>query len=162
MSITAERLRELLEYSPETGLFVWKKFTNGRVLVGSKAGCIVKKRYATICIDEKTYLAHRLAWLYVHGEWPKGWIDHINRDKRDNRIENLRDVTPSQSAWNRAGDKGRSLPKGVYKKKYGFESWIMRSGKNHYLGHFRTEAEAVAVRVAAASELHGAFAYRGG
>ena len=103
------------------GVFVWKKFTNGRVSVGSQAGSIIKKRYAMIHINGKCYLSHRLAWFYVHGKWPKGWIDHINHDRLDNRIENLRDATPSQSACNRRGDKGRSLPKGVYKKKYGFE-----------------------------------------
>lgn len=158
-TLTAERLRDLLDYNQETGVFVWKSLPgNGRAVVGLQAGCVAKKRYQMISIDGKTYLSHRLAWFYVNGKWPKSWIDHINRDRLDNRIANLREATPEQSARNRPGHRGRALPKGVYKRKYGFESWIMQSGVHYYLGHFASENAAASAYANAARSLHKEFA----
>jgi len=90
--LTTDRLRELLDYDTETGLFRWKTPTNNRITVGSLAGQNHPKGYTRIGVDGAKYLAHRLAWLYVHGVWPINQIDHINRMKTDNRINNLRDV----------------------------------------------------------------------
>jgi hypothetical protein len=90
--ITAERLHQLLIYDPETGNFVWLVDRGGRFKAGMKAGSIDKSlRYVQIRIERKLYLGHRLAWLYMYGVWPKE-IDHINRNRSDNRIENLREA----------------------------------------------------------------------
>jgi HNH endonuclease len=90
--LTAERLRELLDYDKETGVFRYKK-RSGRgapVLVGALAGGGTPNRYWRIAIDGERYYAHRLAWLHVYGEWPMGDIEHIDRDKNNNAISNLK------------------------------------------------------------------------
>ena len=87
--LTAERLRELLNYDPLTGVFSWRVNGRGRSGVGTVAGGSNHKR---IAIDKKEYFVHRLAWLYVHGCWPTEDIDHINGDPSDNRIANLREA----------------------------------------------------------------------
>ena len=85
-------LKELLIYDPTTGIFNWKVKV-GKHNVGDVAG--TKQRYVRIRISGKDYMAHRLAWLYAYGCWPVNQIDHINRDKLDNRLCNLRDVPQS-------------------------------------------------------------------
>src|SRR4029450_2313606 len=98
--LTAERLRELLDYDPETGDFTWK--VNRRcVRSGSVAGnvnCV--DGYCYIGVDARRYHAHRLAWLYIKGAWPNDQIDHINGNKADNRFANLRQATHSQNQAN--------------------------------------------------------------
>ncbi len=98
--LTQERLKELLSYDPETGVFIWagNQFPK---LTAKVSGNLRKDGYRRIAIDGKDYYAHRLAWLYVYGEFPSNQIDHINRIKDDNRIENLRDVTQNLNQWNR-------------------------------------------------------------
>lgn len=162
MSLTLERLRELLEYSPETGVFVWK-IKRKKVNPGDIAGTIKSNGYRNITINRHEYGAHRLAWLYVHGKFPARYIDHINRNKQDNRLVNLREATPQQNTHNRRGDKNSKTGiKGVYFKPKNarrcFESWIMCSGKQHYLGRFKTAEEASVAYQAAATTLHGKFA----
>lgn len=97
-TLTAARLRELLRYDANTGLFTW--------ISGPKAGQQVTKKgqagYVRIYFDGKLFLAHRLAWLYVTGEHPRQHIDHINRVRDDNRIVNLRDVSTQENSKNRA------------------------------------------------------------
>lgn len=90
--ITADRLRELLDYDRATGVFTRRVSTARRMKVGEAAGTVNSAGYVCIMLDKVTYKAHRLAWLYVNGEWPKQMIDHIDGDKANNRIENLRDV----------------------------------------------------------------------
>jgi hypothetical protein len=97
--LTAEVLRTLVHYDPETGLFKWKTQSWPR-----NPGPIEQKTpkgYTRFSVLNKRYMAHRLAWLYVTGAWPRGQIDHINGDRSDNRWANLRDVTPSENARNR-------------------------------------------------------------
>ena len=94
-NLTAESLRKAMHYDPETGTFT-PKFGMQRPLRRSN-----KNRYQVICVYQRAYLGHRLAWLYVHGVWPTGVIDHINHDKGDNRIANLRDVSFSENQMNR-------------------------------------------------------------
>jgi hypothetical protein len=90
--LTQGRLRELLSYDPETGAFTWLVSLGRRVRVGDVAGTF-NGRYWAITVNKRIYMAHRLAWLYVYGSFPKYELDHINGDKIDNRIVNLRDVT---------------------------------------------------------------------
>lgn len=99
---TAIQLRKMLRYDPETGKFHWLERMNGR-----RAGCVgyVSKKQRdynriVICINYTSYFAHRLAWLYMTGKWPKKLIDHINRNPMDNRWSNLREVNHSQNGRN--------------------------------------------------------------
>jgi HNH endonuclease len=98
--LTADRLRELLHYDPATGIFTWRIANGGLSSPGKVAGCATA-RYPCVQIDGKQYSLHRIAWLHSYGEWPQHHIDHINRDKRDNRLCNLRDVTQSVNQQNR-------------------------------------------------------------
>lgn len=93
------RLKQLLSYDAKTGEFRRIAKIKG-VVVGSVAGRLMKHGYVSIGIDGGEYTAHRLAWLYVHGVWPSGYIDHINGQRCDNRIANLRDVSQSVNMQN--------------------------------------------------------------
>lgn len=99
--LTAEYLREILHYDPETGVFTWKKQTSNNVKVGDQTGNISTWGYVQIYIRRQQYAAHRLAWFYAHGRWPNGQIDHVNRVKTDNRLANLREVTAIVNCQNR-------------------------------------------------------------
>ena len=99
--LTAERLRELLAYDASTGIFTWRK-SKGAARAGNTAGTPHSRGYWTITIDGNGHLAHRLAWLYVHGKWPERALDHINRLRSDCRIANLREVSGSQNAQNKS------------------------------------------------------------
>jgi len=98
--ITQQELKELLDYNKDTGIFTWKQSRGGLARKGSRAGSIESKGYYQITLKQKLYMAHRLAWLYVHGSFPDNFIDHINGIRTDNRIENLRDVTKGQNQRN--------------------------------------------------------------
>jgi hypothetical protein len=156
-SLTADRLREVLSYSPESGQFIWLK-TQGRAAAGSVAGAIHKYGYRVISVDRKGYGAHRLAWLYVHGEWPKEEIDHINGDRQDNCISNLRDVSPRVNSQNRKGPRqGKQLPlMGVRKATIGrqFTASINVGGRVIWLGGYDTPEAAHAAYMAAKKEMH--------
>lgn len=91
IDITADYVRSRLHYDPATGLFVWCKSRSHRV--GKPAGWKKRDGYIYIRLDGRLWSAHRLAWLHHYGEHPRNTIDHINRDKTDNRIANLRDVS---------------------------------------------------------------------
>ncbi len=93
MNLTQERMRQLLDYNPETGDFTWLKCTGRRVVHGERAGWPDDRGYIKIGIDGRKYFAHRLVWLHVFGRWPTAVIDHINHVRHDNRIANLRDVS---------------------------------------------------------------------
>lgn len=99
MTLTQQRLKELLNYNPETGVFTWKIAPCAWKKAGSIAGC-VDQRYFKIRIQYKGYLAHRLAWLYMTGQWPTNHIDHKDGDGFNNRFCNLRDVTKSGNLQN--------------------------------------------------------------
>lgn len=101
--ITQETIKERLHYDANTGLFRWRYSVVGGVQPWEEAGTLEKDGYIRIRVKGKSYLAHRLAWLYVTGEFPKKQIDHLNRVRDDNRIENLRDVSQSVNKQNNSG-----------------------------------------------------------
>lgn len=108
VDITAERLRELLDYDAETGTFRWRHKGKGR-MVGSVAGCRTRAGYVQIRTLYVLRMAHRLAWLYVYGRWPRSTLDHIDGDRLNNRIANLREVSVSGNAQNQKGAQRDSL-----------------------------------------------------
>lgn len=164
--LTAEYVRSILHYDPETGVFVWKSRPDIRPSAnarreGKVAGCVDPYGYQRIGVDGHRYFGHRLAWLHTHGEWPKGQLDHIDGNRANNRIANLRIATTAQNAANsRAHRDNRSGFKGVSWSKVA-KRWIAqisRAGQYRYLGYFDTPEEAHAAYCEAARELHGEFA----
>jgi hypothetical protein len=153
--ITAERLRSLLSYNPETGIFTWR-VRRGRILAGTVTGGIGSHGYVEIRVDYRLYLAHRLAWLYMTGEWPKETIDHRDLDRTNNRWRNLREATFGQNNTNRRARGAQGL-KGVTKNRRAYVAQIQVAGRNRYLGSFATPEAAHAAYVAASSA-HGEFA----
>ncbi|EBG0278359.1 HNH endonuclease [Salmonella enterica subsp. enterica] len=142
--LTRERLMEVLDYDKETGIFTWKKKLSARGAVGKKAGT-TSYGYNAINIDGVRYFAHRLAWLYIYNEWPKKEIDHIDRNRSNNSISNLRDVSRIVNALN-TGERSDSSTgiKGVTfcKQRKKWQAQINLSGKNVTLGRFETIDEA--------------------
>ena len=149
--LTQERLKELFHYNPETGEFTRLQKSCG-VLPGTIAGWTENTGYVRIKIQGKSYVAHRLAWLYMTGELPAKQIDHINLIRSDNRWVNLRSASASENKCN-------SKPNaGVYKTPSNrYQSEIKKEGKRFYLGTFDTREEAKAAYNAAALRLHGEF-----
>lgn len=163
--LTAERLRELLSYDAQTGLFTWRVSRPGRYgRVGAVAGFFDSSGHRRICLDCETYAAHRLAWLYVHGEWPVGDIDHKDTVRSNNAIDNLRPATNAENHFNmRRHRDNASGFKGVdFHRKVGrWRAVIHVGGKQSHLGYFDTAEAAHAVYVAAATEHYGEFARAG-
>ena len=154
--ITVERLRELLCYDVETGVFTWRKAYGARCAAGSKAGSLSVRGYVYIKLTGRSYQAHRLAWLYVHGEWPKHCIDHINGIHDDNRLSNLRDVTLSVNAQNKKkarADNSTGLL-GVTKRASGYLAQIMTQGVARKLGIYDDPTAAHAAYLEAKRQMH--------
>lgn len=157
MALTQARLKEVLKYDPETGQFTWLVSTSNRVKVGAVAGYSRWDGYVCIRIDGILYLSHRLAWLYMTGEWPENEIDHRDLDKSNARWENLRPATRQQNAANMATWSATGF-KGVHKDGKGYGARIKIDGKKKYLGYFLTPEEANAAYVKAANDAFGEFA----
>lgn len=156
--LTYERLRELLDYDPGTGIFRWHTGVNrmGGKIAGSPH---YEWGYLRIKIDRRLYASHRLAWLYVYGSFPDAEIDHINRVVSDNRIANLRLATDHEQACNKSVYKNNRVgSKGIRHRQGMWEARIQRHGIAKYLGRFGTVEAAIAAYQAAAIELHGKFA----
>lgn len=136
--LTQERLKQLVSYNPETGIFIRKISLAHNAKVGAVAGNKNSQRgYLEFSIDCKTYTCHRLAWLYIFGEFPKGQIDHINHNKTDNRIKNLRSVFPSENQKNRTLNKNNLYGhSGIRKVKNKWVCQITVKRKTIYLGAF--------------------------
>lgn len=137
-----QTLKSLLKYDPETGEFIWL-VSSKRAKAGDVAGCWTSNGYRGIKIDNVRHLAHRLAWLYMTGEWPRQMIDHIDRDTGNNRFANLRDVDAKTNA-NNAKRNIRSGG-GVYRDRNRFRVMRWRDGRFVHFGCFETRAEADAV-----------------
>jgi len=158
--ITANRVRELFDYNPTTGLLTWKEKRNG-MRSSRVAGTKMQQGYVRLRVDGIDYLAHRLIWLYVNGHFPSDFIDHINGDVSDNRIANLREATDAQNKRNRAKlANNKSGYKGVYfhKRSGKWRAKIASGGFQQTIGSFPTPQEAHAAYCRAAKLLHGQFA----
>ena len=150
--LTAEYLRSILDYNPDTGIFTWKVSTSTRVKAGDVAGRLDGHGYLQIMVLSRLYKAHRLAWLHTHGVWPKDQIDHINRIRTDNRIANLRDVSRKQNLQNRSkSSNNTSGHTGVSwnKQRSKWQAQITHNYKTINLGFFSILEDAVAARKAA-------------
>lgn len=148
MTITQERLEEVLDYNPDTGVFRWRVARLG-VRENTVAGCIYNTGYRVIVINRERYLAHRLAWLYVHGYMPEPEIDHRNGNRDDNRLANLRQVSRTCNARNckipvnnRTGVKGVSF----YRDGGPWRATIGVGRKMIHLGIFERMDDAVMAR----------------
>jgi len=158
--INLSRLKELLSYDPDTGVFIWK-VSRGKVKIGDAAGAPDSEGYIKIGVAGNSYRRGRLAWFYVHGVWPKELIDHINQDKSDDRLVNLREATKKENQRNKRKYKNnKSGYKGV--------SWncdnkcwqaaIAHGAGKIALGYFKTKERAYEAYCEAAKKLHGEFA----
>lgn len=142
--ITQSRLKKLLAYDENTGEFRWR-ISRGPKRAGARAGSIAAHGYVIIGIDQKLHYAHRLAWLYVHGVLPKE-LDHINRNRSDNKFRNLREVTRSENNKNQCLRGCKSGVSGVWPNG---RKWVavVGAGKNRKsLGQFDTVSDAKAAR----------------
>ena len=150
--ITAEKLRELLHYDPATGIFTRRVSVASNARAGDVAGSPNGDGYLYICIYSRLHRAHRLAWLYVYGTWPEDQLDHINRNRSDNRISNLREVSHKQNHQNRSKPSSNtSGHPGVHwlKQNSRWQARITHNCKVTSLGCFATIEEAISARKAA-------------
>jgi len=153
--LTAQRLRELLHYDPETGAFRWFK-PRGKAAKTPTAGSPDSGGYIKIGIAGRDYRAHRLAWLYVHGAWPCGQVDHMDGNPGNNAINNLRDVHQAINQQNQRSahaDSEHGLM-GVTKRKTGWMARINIEGVHHYLGMFPSQESAHAAYLSAKRTWH--------
>ena len=171
LSLTAERLKELLHYDADTGVFTRVKTVNNRTKAGEVAGRLNSDGYISISVDNVTHTAHRLAFLWMEGEYPSHAepIDHINGIRNDNRWANLRQVTLQENQHNRHhADRfiGRTSERlGVSFKDKGRNRWeanIRVDRKLIYLGRFASEGEASNAYMAAKARYHPTAALAGG
>ena len=156
--ITVESLRGLLDYDPDTGIFCWRVSRGNRIKVGAAAGTVSSNSYAVIKINGMPFKAHRLAWLHFHGVCPEHQIDHIDENKSNNRISNLRDVPQSMNQHNAIKPRkdGTSGYRGVSWER-GNKRWraqIQANGRKQCIGYFKSAEEAHAAYLAAKLRLH--------
>lgn len=164
---TANEARELLDYDAETGILTWKQdrmcgraYAQYRIAKGDVAGSETGG-YINVCLNGKLYRAHRLAWLIHYGEWPPNHLDHINGNRSDNRLCNLRTADAAGNARNakkradnKSGFKGVCLKKDTGK----WGASIAVGGRKMHLGYYKSPKLAHEAYKAAATRLHGEFA----
>ena len=154
--ITPERLRELIHYDPETGTFRWAMMRKG-CRVGDIVGSIDSHGYRVIRLNWKIYNAHRLAWLYMTGVWPRNQIDHKDLNKSNNKWNNLREATYSQNQANRrpySGLKGVSF----FKRDRKWKAQIKVRGNAMHIGYYDCPAAAHFAYLIEADKHFGEFA----
>lgn len=152
--ITQKRLHELLSYDPQTGIMRWR-VNKGAVRAGQIAGNVTRG-YFQLMVDGHPTFLHRFIWLYVYGKWPDGNIDHIDGNRSNNRLCNLRDVSQAMNIQNerkprsnnKSGFLGVKLNRGLWKAE------ISINGKTKFLGRFKTPEEAHQVYVEAKRKFH--------
>lgn len=151
--LTQEQLKFALSYDAQSGVFTWDNSLSQNINRGDVANCTNNRtKYKVLGLNNKRYLQHRLAWLYVYGEFPCGQIDHINGIRDDNRISNLRVVTAQENLKNQrmrvtntSGFTGVNWDKRAGK----WKSQIDFNKKRIYIGTFSTIIDAVAARMKA-------------
>jgi len=151
MNITQEKLKELLNYDPNIGIFTWKK-TNK--IAGS-----LDQGYVRIRINKKLYRAHALAVLFSYGHFPKTQVDHINGIRNDNRINNLRECSNNENCQNKTKPYKNNLTSNLLgccfeKSRNKFKSEIMINGKKIFIGRFKTAIEAHQAYINKKREIH--------
>ena len=149
-TLTVERLKEVLQYDPEKGLFFWKLAPKNHQRLQEYVAGGITTGYVVIKIDGCKYKAHRLAWLYMNSVWPGGDLDHINGCPLDNRMANLRIATNPQNQANRLRDRGKDTPKGVRK--------LPVTNRQILLGTFESSDEAQEAYFQASNQHYGEFA----
>lgn len=149
------RVKELLRYDPDTGVFVWLVSGHG-VRAGDRAGTITKQGYVQLSIDGVRYRANRIAWLVMTGEWPGGIVDHRDGVRANNRWRNLRDTTHLVNMQNRTGPNCGSSTGllGVTRSRGKFQAQIQANGRDVFLGRHESPEEAHAAYLDAKRRLH--------
>ncbi|MBN3822322.1 HNH endonuclease [Burkholderia sp. Ac-20384] len=159
--LTREDVAKILIYDQETGVFTWRANYHKR-RIGGVAGGVNNTGYRHIRIGSGRYLEHRLAWLLVHGELPAGMLDHINGNRLDNRIANLRLADCTQNAYNRKKKRDNtSGKKGVSVNQERHRARINVNGKTFHLGYFSTMEDADRAVRQARESMHGEFSSHG-
>ena len=153
--ISAQEVRDLFNYDSETGLMT-RKLKRGKCFVGDAVGSADMHGYLTVRVGVRSYKVHRIIWLHAYGHWPSGDVDHINGERSDNRLSNLRDVCRASNLQNQRKAKNNKSTGvlGVYPDKARFCAKISINNKSKHLGMFDTVEDAHAAYVAAKREMH--------
>jgi len=160
LTLPHSRLRELLYYDPSTGLFSWKE-SRGSKSRGQEAGVFNDNGYVVIRVDKRLYAGHRLAWFYEFGEWPEEQIDHIDGNRGNNKIHNLRKASNKENSRNTALKSSNSSGyKGVSRcNRSGlWYASIKINGKTKSLGRHLTPEAAHTAYIKEAKLVFGEFA----
>ncbi len=167
--LSQKEVRLLLDYCPETGKLIWRTrlgddlqtISFNERFAGKEAGALTPQGYRSLKIHNQGYRAHRIIWVWMTGDWPPDSVDHVDRDKSNNKWSNLRLATKSDNGANIGCRRHNKLGiKGVRLKPSGnYQAQIKKNGKCHHLGHFSTAEQAHQAYLAAARKMHGAFAH---
>lgn len=155
--MTVNRLKELLEYDPESGVFRWLVNRGGKAVRGATAGTRDRQGYIRINLGGSICAAHRLAWFYMTGRWPEHEIDHRDLNKANNSWVNLREATHAQNQANTSSTNSTGY-KGVEKHGAGYRAYIRVNGKKLVIGKYSNAYEAHVAYVKAANDNFGEFA----
>jgi len=161
----AQTLRPLLHYDPETGVLTWLQKLASRQYVGDAAGRRNHDGYVIVGIWHKRYCAHRLAWLYMTGGWPEHEIDHVDRDRSNNRWGNLRPATHKQNAENRSprhDSSSRFVGVLWSSRDQAWRTVININGRKRHIGTHKSLLDAVAHRISASRKYHTHSQFVGG
>lgn len=157
--VSAEEVGAVLKYDPTTGALVWRENRGGKAKIGTVAGCVNEHGYIRLLLMQRSVMAHRLVWLLKTGDWPDGEIDHIDGNRSNNRLENLRIATRAQNNRNRRSLESKRLPKGVSRNQRG-DTYRVRIMVDRHLitvGNFKTWQLAADAYVEASKRHHGEF-----